>query len=325
MAEQFNNTDEKEIDFSIVGDKLKGLAAKIDDLFFRFIMFIKRNIIVIAILFIAGAALGYYNDSKGKSYNNEIIVIPNFGSTEHLYSQIELIQAKINERDTAFLKQIGLTQPKKLLKIEIESINNVYSFASQNTTNFELIKLMAEDGSINKVIEDETTSKNYANHRINFLTKGVFPREIMLDPLLAFFNSSSYFDTIKKQQIINIETKMRLNDSIVAQIDDIIKEFKTSPSSGARSSSLVYYNENTQLSEILKRKEDLINEQAMLRISKINYTSIIKETGSSLNILNKKGLSGKYKYILPFIFVSLFLMIGIFVRYIKRGLKRNGN
>lgn len=323
MSQQIKSADEQEIDFSVIGRKFKDAATGVESIFFRFLKLIKRNIIVIVVLFIAGAALGWYIDKTGKTYKNELIVIPNFGSTEHLYSQIDLIQSKLNEGDTAFIKSLGVVNPKKLLKIEIEPINNVYEFANQRPSNFELIKLMAEDGNINKVIEDKVTSKNYSTHRITFKTKGITAKEKTLDPLVRFFNSSAYFDTIKKQQVRNLETKMRMNDSIINQIDDIVEEFKNAPSSSARSSSLVYYNENTQLSDILKRKDELINEQASLRISKINYTAIVKNIASSLNIRDKSGLSGKMKFITPLLFIFLFIAgIAIF-KYVKYGLSKN--
>jgi hypothetical protein len=43
-----------------------------------------------------------------KVYDHELIVQPNFGSTDYLYSKVELLASKINERDTVFLKSIGI-------------------------------------------------------------------------------------------------------------------------------------------------------------------------------------------------------------------------
>lgn len=321
MSQQVNAGDQ-EIDFSQIGKKFKSAAYSVESLLVRFLMLIRRNIIVIGIIFIGGVVLGWYLDKTGKTYKNEVIVMPNFGSTEHLYSQIDLIQSKLVDNDTAFIKGLGIEHPKKLLKIEIEPINNVYEFANQRPTNFELIKLMAEDGNINKVIDDEVTSKNYSNHKIVFKTRGITTDEATLKPIIKFLNSSAYYDTIKKQQVINLETKMRFNDSIINQIDGIVEEFKNASASGARSSSLIYYNENTQLSEILKRKDELINEQAMHRIAKINYTAIVKDIASSLNIRDKSGISGKMKFVLPILFIFLFIISTAVFRYIKRGLNK---
>lgn len=322
MSEQHKGSDEKELDLSVIGEKFKDAVAGVESGFFSLIFLIKRYLIVLILLFTGGAVLGWYIDKTGKTYRNEIIVIPNFGSTDQLYSQIDLLQSKINENDTVFQKQIGI-KPKKLNEINIDPINNVYDFANQRQTNFELLKLMAEDGSMAKVIDDKVTSKNYFNHKITFITRGTTDRAHTIEPILKFLNSSTYFEEIKKQQIANLENKIVVNDSMIKQIDDIIEEFRKSTSSGAKSSSLVYYNENTQLSEILKRKDELVNESASLKVSRINSTAIIKEVASSINIRNKSGLSGKMKFVVPIVFTFMFLAIVVFVSFLKRGLNRN--
>ena len=42
------------------------------------------------------------------------------------------------------------------------------------------------------------------------------------------------------------------------------------------SDKLVYFNENTQLNDVIQTKESLIREQANLRISLVNLDKIIK-------------------------------------------------
>ena len=72
-----------------------------------------------------------------------------------------LLDSKIKTRDTLFLKSIGVKNPENLTKIEIEPIVDIYSLVNYNeknaavttnTQNFELLKLLAEEGDINKVI-----------------------------------------------------------------------------------------------------------------------------------------------------------------------------
>lgn len=54
--------------------------------------------------------------------------------------------------------------------IEIKPITDVYKFIKDKDNNFEMIKLMAEDGDIKKIIEENVTSKNYPYHLITFST-----------------------------------------------------------------------------------------------------------------------------------------------------------
>ena len=126
------NSDNQEIDLTQIAQNVNGIFESLLNRVFRFILFIKRNIIVLTALFIVGAVIGFYLDKKIKSYNNQIIVSPNFGSTDYLYAKVNLIQSKINEGDTLFLKEIDVTNTKKFGKIEIEPIIDVYKFIENN-------------------------------------------------------------------------------------------------------------------------------------------------------------------------------------------------
>lgn len=314
MAQQPNNAD-KEIDLLQVKEKLKGSFLKMSDNIFKSLFFIKRNIVIILLLVLSGIIAGYFVDKKIKIYNHQIIVLPNFGSVDYLYSKVELLNSKIKENDTAFIKAIGIRQPKKLRSIKISPINNVYDFVHQRETNFELIKLMAEDGSISKVVEDNVTSKNYPYHKVLLSTKDKSDDEKLIKPLLKYFNENPYYSIVQKEQMNSLNVKLRANDSIIKQIDGILNSF----SSGEKDSgaSLVY-NENTELSEIIKRKDELINEKAILNISKINYQKIVKDTSTSLNVLDRDGVSGKAKFVFPVLFVLIFCFFVFFIKALKQ-------
>jgi hypothetical protein len=90
-----NNSDNQEIDLSEISKKIGGFFEGISTRIFRGILFLKRNILVIAILFVIGVGLGFYLDKTSKSYDHQVIVTPNFGSNEYLYSKVNLINSKI--------------------------------------------------------------------------------------------------------------------------------------------------------------------------------------------------------------------------------------
>jgi len=104
-------------------------------------------------LFVLGAGLGFYLDKTEKSYDNQIIVTPNFSSTDYLYSKIDLINSKISEGDTLFLKDVvGIKDTKHFHSIKIEPITDIYKFIGSNPVNFEFVKLLAEDGDLKKLL-----------------------------------------------------------------------------------------------------------------------------------------------------------------------------
>ena len=312
------NPDSQEIDLSQVSKRIGKAFEDFSTWIFRGFLFIKRNVIILAVLFIIGAGLGYYLDKSTKVYDHQIIVSPNFGSTEYLYSKIDLLRAKINEGDTTFLIKTGISDTKKLANIEIKPITDVYKFIDNKPQNFELIKLMAEDGDISKIVVDEVTSKNYPFHIISYTTASITDENKTLNPIMSFLNDSEYFKNIQKVYIQNLKTKSSSNDTIIHQIDGILNEFSVNNSNaGSKSDKLVYYNENTQLNDVIKTKNELIQDKGNIQLDLLNTDQIIKKRSSVLNIKNTESVNGKMKFILPLLFIVLFIIFG-FIRAFYR-------
>lgn len=318
-----NNSDNQEIDLSEISKKIGGFFEDISTRIFKGILFLKRNIIVIAILFVIGVVLGIYLDKTSKSYDHQVIVSPNFGSIDYLYSKVELINSKIEEKDTLFLKDVlGLKEPKKFKKIAIEPINDVYKFIENRDENFEFIKLLAEDGDIKKIITEKVTSKNYPFHAISFSTSALTSEKHTVEPILKYLNDSDYYSKIQKEYVNNIKVKIVANDSIISQINGFLNTL-SNKGNKSQSSNLVYINENTQLNDVIKTKDELVNDQGRRRIELINTDKIIKQISVTLNIKNIKSINGKLKLVLPFLFIFIFIGITILRSFYRRQLAKS--
>ena len=314
-----NNADNQEIDLSQISKKVGDFFESIANKIFRVILFFKRNIIWIGILFILGAGLGFYLDSKTKLYDNELIVCPNFSSTDYLYAKIELINSKIEDNDTVFLKKVvGIKDPKKFRKITIVPIQDVYKFIENKAQNFELIKLMAEDGDIKKIVNESLTSKNYPFHLISFTTLNQTTDEKTVKPLMNYLNNSDYYTTIQKEYLNNIKIKMAQNDSIIAQINGILNVFSNTANGSQKSDKLVYYNENSQLADVIKSKDLLVSEQGSHRLELVSFDKVIKDNSITLNIKNNQSINGKMKIVLPLLFIFIFILVRYFKSFYRR-------
>jgi hypothetical protein len=317
-----NSSDNQEIDLSQVSKNIGKTYDNFLNWIFRGIQFVKRNFILLAILFVIGAALGFYFDKKTNSYDHQIIVNPNFGSTDYVYSKIDLLQSKIKENDTVFLKQIGIQDAKKISKIKIEPIVDVYKFIGNKTENFDLIKLLAEDGNIDKIVENRITSKNYPYHTISFTTSKLSTKEKTINPILNYLNDSDFFVAIQKEYVNNVLQKMKANDSTISQIDALMNQFKNRIG-GSQSDKLVYFNENTQLNEVIKTKDNLVREQGLLRIDLVSIDKVVKENSFILNSKNSEGTNGKMKFIFPLLLILLVMIFTRFKRFYQKQLKNS--
>jgi hypothetical protein len=313
-----NSQNDQEIDLMQISKKIKDFFQGLNMSLFKCINFFVKNAIIILILIVIGTSVGFYFDKTFKTYNNHIIVTPNFGSTDYLYSKINLINSKIKSNDTIFLEEVlGIKSPQTLKIIEVSPIIDIYKFIEDKSQNFELLKLMSEDEDVNKIIENNLTSKNYTFHKIFFRTNKVITDKEIVQPILNFLNRSEYYSKVQKSSINNIEIKMSQNDIIISQINEVLNGFSSKANGAQNNDKLVYYNDNTQLNDVIKTKDALIDEQGVHRMRLIGLDKIIKENSTILNIENKSGVNGKLKFILPLILIFGFILIGFFRRFYK--------
>ncbi|HEY0092126.1 MAG TPA: hypothetical protein VGB43_06525, partial [Flavobacterium sp.] len=187
------DVDDKEIDLSTVSLNFGNAIQNVNSFIFSCIQFFIKNIIIITVLVLVGIGLGFYLDNTKKTYDHQLIVQPNFGSVDYLYGKIDLINSKIKERDTLFLSSIGIQNPGRLSKIDIEPIVDIYKFVSSNNeANFQVFKLLADEGDVKKIVEDRATSKNYTYHLISFSTRYATNNKKTVEPLMAYLNNSEF-------------------------------------------------------------------------------------------------------------------------------------
>ena len=313
------NSQDQEIDLGQIGKGIKNFFSGVVNSFFDLLLFIKNKIIIIVVLFVIGIVLAFTLDTK--VYNHEVAVIPNFGSNEYLYKKIEQVDTKLREDDAEFFKALGITSFEDVISVEIEAYPGIYSFVNNKDqeNNFELIKLMAEDGNLEKIIKEEVTSKNYYNHKISIQTKRMFKKEEFITPLLKYLNLNAFYEKQQKIRQKNLTEKIALNDSLINQIDKIIFLLSANSSSGTISIS-----EKNSIPELIEKKDKLINENQQLYISEIIFDEIIKEESSVINIRDYKPLLFNNKILFPIILIALYLIFYSFSIFYKKQLaKRN--
>ncbi|MHC0444415.1 hypothetical protein ACWA1F_03345 [Flavobacterium sp. 3-218] len=313
------NLEDQEIDLVQISKKISNFFGIINSSIFRSIQFFIKNWVIVLILIVAGFGIGMFLDQTQKSYRHEIIVTPNFGSTDYLYAKVDLINSKIKENDTLFLKEVvGISQPKNLKVIEVKPIADVYNFIQNKPENFELIKLMAEDGDINKVLQENITSKNYTFQTIVLETNKIMSEENLIKPLLHYLNTSDYYSKIQKVVYRNVELKLQQTDSIIRQIDGILNNLSNSSNGALRNDKLIYFNENTQLNDVIKTKDVLLNQQAAHRIELIGFDKIIKENNVTANMQLVELGNGKLKFFMPLLFILAFVLWKFFISFYKK-------
>lgn len=322
MANSHSSPDNQDFDLGQLSQRIRNYFSRLGDSVFDGILFIKRNVIILIVIVLVGGSLGYYLDSKSSIYEQKVFVIPNFGSVDYLYEEVENITHKIRKEDALFIKLSGIEHPEKFADIEIEPVVEIYDFiepidAKELNTKFEVFRLIAENSDMKKVLEDQPTARNYKNHLITIKTVGKVDRSEIVDPILKYFNSNAYFLKMKGEYTDNLKRKIAANDTIIKQIDAILNDVGSGKNSNA-----VYYKDNTELDQVIKYKSKLTKEQGQNRIDLANYDHTVEEAGLIDNIKAKSILGDRMKIFVPFMFILIFVGLVRFKNYYKRQMEK---
>jgi hypothetical protein len=312
------NSQDQEIDLGQISKGIQNFFQGVINSIFDFIFFLKKKIIIVSSLFVIGVALGYFLD-KNSSYTQDILVMPNFGSNEYLYKKIEFLNSRIIENDSVFFKSIGISNSEIIGRLEIKAVNGVFQFVNQgdeNKQNFELIKLMAEDGNIEEIVKSDATSRNYYLHNITFKTSEKITQKDVIDPILKYLQDNNFYKTQQKIYQNNIDNKIKFNDSLIVQIDKLILNLSNNKGGN------ISFSEEKGISELINKKDLLIKETQNLFLNQSLFEEIIKTQNVSINNLNTKGLNHKMKLFLPILFIILYVILYNFIVLYKKQMNR---
>lgn len=278
-----NKSNSEEINLEHLLDKTGEFIKRIVKLFFLIISFFQKYIIVSIILIIVGVAYGFYKDKKSKKlYVNEVIVIPNFESVDYLYSKVDFFNSKINIKDTLFLKTVLDTNYINIKKIEIEPIVDVYNFASQSKENFDIFRILFVNQELSEFVKDMTTSKYYKYHKLKFYIFGTEGSELIVGDLINFFNDNPHYQKYKDVLSENTDFLIIENSKMIAQVDSLIAA-SISFSKVQLPNQSVNINDWSDFSNLILRKDNLLNNREALLKVKEDQVKIIKEISVNYN------------------------------------------
>ena len=312
------NNIQEEIDlFSLKEFITKAINKSIMNTF----LYLKKNVYKLSILFIAGVLLGGVADYLFKSYVAEVVVNSNFTTNDYLYSRVDQLNNHFIQNKN---KVLPISNYKKFTKIEVEPVIDVYSFVNNTTSqtfistqtsqNFEMLKLMSEKGDINKIIKDEVTGKNYDLQRVKIFSNDKV-EEKDIKSVINHLNKDPYFDSILHLNIQNIKDRIVKNDSTISQINKLIQSYSLSIAKG--NASVMFKNENSELNDLIKQKNELIDQIDREKLKLISHNKIIKDNTIVYHKINDKGIANKLKFLFPLLFIFLFFIIS-YLKYLNK-------
>lgn len=333
MAEQpQNNNTSDEIDlgqlfnaigraferfFNFIGNIFKGIF----HIIVLLLLFVRRNIIVLAGALVLGVVGGYFLDKNTPDmYVSKMVVEPNFNSVQQLYNNIEFYNDLAKAQDsTTLATALDITEH------EAGSINEI--FADSYSDENQKIELFDDfiknlDTTTIKTIDFNNYLENFNSldarfHRISVVSTDNTVAKKLQPAIVGSISVNDYFNLQKKINDENLDLQEKIYNQQLLEIDSLQSLYRTvlikqadKPMQGT-SINLAENgdSQNKELAlvqerEILKERLVELNEERANKSEIINVISDFPSRG-----VKQKGILKSYKVKLPILLISLVVLI----------------
>lgn len=270
-----NTTDEVSV------DQLGGVFRKLYHFFliriYRIFRFFIKSWYILLGLIIIGGVIGYFQ-MKDKSYPKkaELLIQINYGGAHYIYDAVDLLSNKVQEKDTAFLKENDLFHKEKFdikkLKIEpVVNLNEILFKTPNYNRTYEV--LLNETDTKDELLSSELFRNQYRIHKMTLNTSGAGDKNT-IENVIKYLNNNPAFLNTKDIHIQNLDTQIKETKFSISRIDSIFGKLGTF-SSPKTSSSQVYVNTQdnniNDLSALLQEKSKLLDYLQQLEVDQVNY------------------------------------------------------
>lgn len=321
MKDQHNHSNE-EVELGFLFKTVGNFFRKIIKLLFLIIAFFQKYFIINLILLVAGVVIGYFLDKDSDyvpTYENHVIVIPNFESVDYFYESIEGLNSKIRSNDTVYLNSILGNDSNLLRGVQIEPIVDIYNFASQSQQQIDVFRILFQNQELSEFVTDMTTSKYFKYHRMNFSIHGNSRSEEVVQKVLDYFSNNTHFKEYQEISRANTELLIEENAKMIEQVDSLMQA-AISYANKKDANQSVFINDNSDLGMLIYRKQDILEKRLDLLKQRKDEVVVIKKVSGDYNILKKGLFSFSNKVKLPLQLILIFSMI-FFVRFVYKELK----
>jgi hypothetical protein len=306
-----NNSDE--IDLGIVFNKIKKVTNNFLISIYHGIQFLFKHWWKILIVALIGGVIGYILEKKDEPNKlTTLIVQTNFNSTDYVYEAVEQLNQKVKEKDTLFLKNIGLrTDTISIKAIKIEPIVNIVELLNKSKDTYRSLETLIEQinfSSDEDLFKSELFRTEYRYHNI-FISTTSKGTQKDIDNVINYLNSNELFNEIKNIVIEETKNRIKHGKVTIEKIDNILDTQTNANLEKENASNLLVSNgtDYTDFYELINSKNGIIAQNISLETELTKYRDVV-------NVLNKPTLVeineilNNKKLILATLFVFLYLL-----------------
>ena len=293
-------------------------------LFFRGIAFLIRNAIIIAILLVVGAILGFLWQRNQKQIKwADLIVYANVESSDYLGDAVELLEIKLEQKDTNFLREFNFLENNRpaLNAIEVNPIINLKDILNNYNgfDNDQVVLFLENIDDKGSFFENKILSHQYNVYKIELEIPPQASNNI-IENTLHYLEDNGYFQQKLKIEKQNLTLRKQANEYTLEQIDTLFINFNKSllSSSSVELGQIeISGNNGINLNDVLQTKSQLLDtnnelEKDILRLD--NLFHVINKP----YVFEKVSLTNFKIILVPLIMVLVFVSYHIIKRVYRK-------
>ena len=327
-----NLKENKELDIVVLLEKIKLLFLGILLQFFRksklFLSAWKQLLVII----IFGVVAGYFlNDKENDSTKEASALIKiNFDAGNYVYNTIDLINQKINSKDTDFFSNdLKLNSDENINEVSITPVIDIKDIMV-NDINANEIRALFE----NLEYEDgfsvsEGFKPDYDYHNLKISVSGNSSIET-INKIIEFINNNPMFIELRERNFQRITTILYDNEETIKQIDKLLENITLSalPNTtvptddeiqwhGSKSAATAFKLESSGLyidnkdfkpTELIKTKITLQNENQELKKERLTAKETVMIVNNSNVLITDNSLFSNKMVYYPILFFFIYLI-----------------
>ncbi|WP_121666114.1 hypothetical protein [Mesonia aquimarina] len=314
-------TTKEETDVIDLYELTKKVFYKTLQLFFRFINFLIRNIVIIAILIAIGGGLGYFLDkNKPDIYKTEFIVATDFDAAEYLYKSIEELKFGLKHYNDSFMNELEIPKEKAAkINLDIEPIVVLNELNKEEQAYAEFL---------DENIEIEQKERLYINsvkrHKLTLYHPDDIDSKEYLTKIIKYLRKNDYYQDLYSLYEKEANRQYKSTTNLLSQIDSLVINYSNSfRQEKYTTPGVTYFNSGTvmDLGMVLENRtliQDDVNRLLENTITSTEFLKII-DKGSPRNLEHFNPFSRKM-YFYPVLLVLIFILIKL-IRVIYRKAK----
>lgn len=313
-----DNQNNDEIDLGHVLRGVKNSFNRFQGRLYDFLLLLFKHKLTLITLLAIGYASGLLLDKqKAQLKRTEVVVIPNYDSSDFLYRNIENLNSLLSKGSVQELEKIfgeGFEEIKSL------SISPIYDLRLliRSTELMDILKESVKDNRLGWIQEEFEKGRIQKYHSIEIITNVETDALQITHKLVEFLNGNEFYKQIRLISLENVKFQLEEFDRTLIQIDSVISATTSKKITSIPTSQGFFLNDNSHISSLIEYKSVILEEKFEKLRRYEQKDNVIHLVSIDTNTeIKQRVLFSDLKLTLPIFLIILFLGIILLDSYLK--------